>query len=464
MAQGEFVQFLDHDDLLSPNAFYEVARLLNENAAWDVIYYDEDKLSADGTARLSPFFKPDWSPVLLISANYLTHALMRRTLVIEAGKLDPATDGAQDWDLAFRVTERTNRIAHIPKVLYHWRQVSGSTSGDLTAKPWVFDTQIRCVENHLRRTGCANPQVNFPSMGFLRARWQVAGRKVSIIIPSKERVALLSRCLSSITQITLYPNYEFVIVDNGSVEPETLQYYDSLRRDPRVNIVPYNEKFNYSRANNIGARHATGDIFLFLNNDTEVLEADWLEEMVRWAERPDVGVVGAKLLYPDLTIQHAGVVIGMEGHASHVFWGAPEKYGGPFGSVDWYRNYTATTGACMMMRREVFETLGGFDEAYILAFSDIEICIRADERGLQTVYTPYARLKHYEGKTRGSFIPPEDIEVGLVHFMEPVAAGDRYFNPNLSYSHRLPTIAMPGEEGRVARLKRISEVVGQPRL
>jgi len=456
IAQGEFVQFLDHDDLLAPNALYEAVHLLNENPALDVIYYDEDKLSKDGDERRDPFFKPDWSPEMLLSANYLTHALMRRALVLDAGKLDPDTDGAQDWDLAFRVTERTNQIAHIPKILYHWRQVSGSTSGDFTAKPWVFDTQIRCVENHLRRTGIEQPKANFPSPGFLRVRWPVSGKKVSIIIPSKENVDFLRQCLSSITHITTYPDYEIVIVDNGSVEKETLNYYQTLRRDPRVKLAPYNQPFNYSAANNLGARHASGEILLFLNNDIEILEADWLEEMVRWAERPNVGIVGAKLLYPDLTIQHAGVVIGMEGHASHVFWGAPETYSGPFGSVDWYRNYTAVTGACMMMRRDVFDTLGGFDEAYILAFSDIEICVRVHERGLRTVYTPFARLKHYEGKTRGSHIPMKDVKIGVEHFTALVEAGDSYFNPNLSYTHRLPTIVGPNEEGRVARLHRIA--------
>ncbi len=457
MARGEFVQFLDHDDMLAPNALYEAVRRLNQNPATEIVYYDEDKLSEDGRQRRDPFFKPDWSPELLISVNYLTHALMRRSLVLEAGKLDPEMDGTQDWDLVLRCIERTDNIEHISTVLYHWRQVQGSTAGEFGAKSWVFERQLRAVANHLRRVGIDQAATSFAAPGYLRAIWPVSGAKVSIIIPTREKVDLLRKCITSITEITDYPAYEFVVVDNGSVEQQTLRYYEQLRHNSRVRMVEYLEHFNYSKANNLGAQHASGDIFLFLNNDIEALDADWLEEMVRWAERPEVGIVGAKLLYPDRTVQHAGVVIGMEGHASHVFWGATERQGGPFGSVDWYRNYSAVTGACMMMRREVFELLGGFDETYILAFSDIEICLRAINNGYRVVYTPYARLIHHEGKSRGNHIPKNDIQVGAEHFISFVEVGDPYFNPNLSYTSRMPLIAGSDEENRVARLRRIAE-------
>ena len=456
MAQGEFVAFLDHDDLLAPEAFYEVVKLLNEARETDFIYFDEDKLSEDGRVRRDPLFKPDWSPELLLSANYLTHAVVRRSLVMEAGGLDPEMDGAQDWDLAFRCTERTSDIEHIPKVLYHWRQIGGSTAGRFGAKPWVFDAQLCCVENHLERIGVKQAKVTFPTPGFFRVAWPILGSKVSIIIPTKENVAFLLKCLTSISQMTAYPEFEIILVDNGSSEEKTLKYYQTIKRDARIRIVDYPGAFNYSAANNLGAQHATGDLLLFMNNDIEVLEPDWLEEMVRWAERPKIGVVGAKLLYPDLTIQHAGVVVGMEGHASHVYWGAREKDSGPFGSVDWYRNYSAVTGACMMIPREVFDEIGGFDEDYILTLSDIEICVRITNLGYRVVYTPFARLKHYEGKSRRDYIPAHDVQVGIDHLMSLVEVGDPYFNPNLSYTTRVPTIARRDEENQASRLRRIA--------
>ena len=219
----------------------------------------------------------------------------------------------------------------------------------------------------------------------------------------------------------------------------------------------YNEKFNYSRANNIGARYARGEILLFLNNDVEILQPDWLEEMVRWVERPQIGAVGAKLLYPDDTIQHAGVVVGMEGHASHVFWGYHERQSGPFGSVEWYRNFTAVTGACLMIPRDLFEAILGFDEKYILAFSDIKICMRIRREGYRVLYSPFARLRHFEGKSRGYHIPQNDIQQGIDDFMPLVETGDPYYNPNLSYIERKPTIAAPMRKRRVARLLRIAE-------
>jgi GT2 family glycosyltransferase len=455
MATGEFIQILDHDDVLAPQALFEIASLLSEQPDTDLIYFDEDKLSSDGSVRRDPFFKPDWSPELLISANYLTHSCLRRSLVQEIGGFDPAMDGAQDWDLVLRFSERTDKIAHVPKVLYHWRQLEVSAAGALDAKPWVFDRQIRCVENHLERRGIANAKAMFPKPGYLRAIWPSAAPKVSIIIPTKDKVDFLRTTITSLTRRTLYPNYEIIIVDNGSKEAETLAYYKSLSGSPNIQKVDFDQSFNYSAANNLGARVASGDILLFLNNDVEILHSDWLEEMVRWAELPEMGVVGAKLLYPDNTIQHAGVVVGMEGHASHVFYGVQEYTAGPFGSVDWYRNYSAITGACMMLRREVFEAIGGFDAGFVLAFSDVEICVRAIQQGYRVMYTPFARVRHFEGKSRGDHIPLHDIQVGVDRLLELVRRGDPYFNPNLSYTLRVPAIVRPDEEDRTARLERL---------
>jgi GT2 family glycosyltransferase len=456
MAAGEYVAILDHDDVLAPHMLHEVVRRIRTDRFADVVYFDEDKLSEDGAERRDPFFKPDFSPEMLVSANYLTHAVYRRSLVEAAGGFDPDYEGCQDWDLAFKVTERTREVVHIPQVLYHWRQVSGSTAGEFGAKSYVFERQLACVRDHLERSGLAGVSTGFPAPGFLHARWPASGAKVSIVIPTRDRVELLSRTIRSLREVTAYPAYEFILVDNGSEQPRTRRYLDDLRAEPDVRIVDYAEKFNYSRANNLGAAQATGEILLFLNNDVEILHPDWLEEMVRWADRPEIGVVGAKLLYPDRTIQHAGVIVGMEGHASHVFWGYRERQSGPFGSVDWYRNFTAVTGACMMVRRGIFEAAGGFDEKYILAFSDIEFCMRVIERGLRVVYTPHARLVHFEGKSRGDHIPSNDIRVGLDDFMPLVERGDPFYNPNLSYVERKPMIRPADEEDRVSRLLRVA--------
>jgi len=455
LATGEFLVLLDHDDTLAPNMLFEIAKVLGERPEIDLIYCDEDKLSEFGQQRSEPFFKPDWSPELLLSANYLMHSVIRHTLFVEVGGFSADVDGAQDWDLVLRCSERTTAIAHIPKVLYHWRQIVGSTAATYEAKPCVFDNQLRVVAEHLRRQGITEARTRFTSPGFLQALWPTRNTKVSIIIPTKEKVELLRHCLNSLLQLTDYEHYEVILVDNGSQQAETLAYYAELRHDERIRILDYAQPFNYSAANNCGAAHASGELLLFLNNDIEILEPDWLEELVRWAERPDIGVVGAKLLYADGRIQHAGVVVGMEGHASHIFWGVREQYSGIFGSSDWYRDYMAITGACMMMRRSLFEEVGRFDEEYELAFSDIEICLRAIEAGYRNVYTPFARLRHHEGGSRGQHIPVDDILRAYDHMHTLVAQGDPFFNPNLSYASRVPQLSRADEQTREARLRHL---------
>ncbi len=454
-AQGDFVAFLDHDDLLAPNMLYEVVDALNQDPHTDIVYFDEDKISADGQVRKDPWFKPRaWSPDLLLSVNYLMHSVFRRSLLQEVGGFDPQMDGAQDWDLALRCTEKTQKIRHIPKVLYHWRQVPGSAAAAADAKPWAFRAQINCVQSHLQRLGVQDAQVVSPSLGQIRVLWPATHAKVSIIIPTKDKVGLLHACLSSLLTITSYPDYEIILVDTGSVENDTWQYYDSLD-DPRVKIVKFKEEFNYSKANNFGVQHASGEILLFLNNDTQILAADWLTELAGWASRPEVGAVGCKLLRPDGTIQHAGIIIGLEGHGSHVFEGNPESYYGPFGSSEWYRDYQAVTGACMCMRREVFEQVNGFDPAYQIGYGDIDLCLRVREKGYRVVYTPFARLLHHEGGTRGLSLPASDVLRASIKMYDLICAGDAYFNPNLSYMKRKTAIALPDEETREERLFRI---------
>lgn len=464
LAEGEFVSLLDHDDLLAPNALFEVAALLNAppqiGNAVDVIYFDEDKISADGSDRRSPWFKPDFAPDTLLSNNILMHCVIRRTLLQQIGGFDSAMDGAQDWDVALRLSEVTDKILHIPKVLYHWRQIEGSAALDANAKPWAYDAQARCMKAHLARLGAPDAGVSFPALGLVHINWPTGNAKVSIIIPTKDKADLLRACIDSILTKSTYPHYEIIVVDTGSTEAETLAYFAQLRQDPRVKIITYSGRFNFGKANNWGARHAAGDLLLFLNNDTEVLEPAWLEEMVGWAMRPETGVVGAKLLRPDGTIQHAGLIMGMLGHGSHVFEGGHEHEYGIFGSPEWVRNYQAVTGACMMVRRAIFEEVGGFDEVYEIGYSDIELCLRINRAGYRTVYTPFARLLHQEGGSRGLYLPPADVVRATLQMWPTIQPGDPNFNPNLSYMHRVPRLAIPKAESSAQRLLHILRLFG----
>ena len=456
MAQGEYVQLLDHDDLLAPNALFEVARRIHQDPEVDILYFDEDKVSADGRQRHSPWFKPEaLSPDLLLSTNYLFHSVIRRSLLLETGQFDPAVDGAQDLDLSLRMLEKNPRLAHIPHIVYHWRQVPGSAASDANAKPWAYAAQKRCLEAHLQRLGYPQATVDFPSLGNVHIRWPLSGQKVSIIIPSKDKVDVLRPCLESIFSQTAYPDYEIILVDTGSAEPETQVYYESLASEPRLTLVRDTAPFNFHRVCNLGARHARGEVFIFLNNDTEALDPAWLDELVGWAERPEVGVVGAKLLRPDGTIQHAGIIIGLAGHGSHVFDGGREHLYGPFGSTEWYRNYQAVTGACMALRRSVFEQLGGFDEMYQVGYGDIDLCLRAAQAGYRVIYNPFARLLHHEGATRGLSQPPSDVLRASMSMFPLIQAGDPYFNPHLSPLQRVPALALPGEPTPTETLFRI---------
>lgn len=447
MSRGEFLALFDHDDLVPPDMLYEVVKKLNEHPDADIIYFDEDKVSGDGKDRNSPIFKPHtWSPDHLLATNYLMHSVIRRTLVFAAGGFKSEMDGAQDWDLLLRCTEQTDRIYHIPRVLYHWRQVEGSAALTTEAKPWAFKAHALCIAARLKRMGIENPRVTSPGVGRVRVIWPVSYAKISIIIPTKDKPELLRACVSSILNETTYPNYEIILVDTGSKQRETLRYYEELQAEPRVRLEYYDRvPFNFSATNNFGARFATGDILLFLNNDTEVLEADWLEEMAGWVERPEVGIVGPKLIRPDDTIQHVGVIIGLGGHASHVFDGCSEHSYTIFGSPEWYRNYQAVTGACLMIRRAVFEEVGGFDEAYLIGYSDITLCLHTTQRGYRVVYTPFARLLHHEGGSRGYYLPPSDVLRAYCQMQPVVETGDPYFNPNLSYFRLEPDFAQPDD-------------------
>ncbi|MBM4068451.1 MAG: glycosyltransferase [Planctomycetes bacterium] len=442
----ELLAFLDLRDVVAPQWLFEAVRRFNDKPDTDIVYCDEDRLSADGVSRSKPLFKPSWSPDLLLSTNFLANAVVRRELAEAAG----SADGSCDFYL--RCAEQARRIEHVPRVYYHRHDGSASSLDPLA------------VEGHCRRIGLTGATANVDGNGVMRVVWPASGATVSIIIPTKDKVALLRQCVQSILRQTGYANYEIILVDNQSVEPATHAYYDSLRSDPRIRIIDYAESFNYSTANNIGVRHAVGERLLFLNNDTEVLEAGWLDELVRWADRPEIGVVGAKLLYSNRTVQHAGVILGMSGFCGHIYRGVAPDHAGMFGSLNWYRNYLAVTGACLMMRRDVFERIGGFDDGYRLGYGDIEICLRAIKHGYRVVCTPFAPMLHHEGRTRFNHLPLPDMRRAYLEMGPSIEAGDPYFNPNLSYSHFLPTLAEPNEASCRERLRQVMRESGAGKM
>ena len=441
LANGEFIALLDHDDLLAPFALFEVVKSLNEIPDSDFIYSDKDLVTEDGKIRFNPLFKPDWSPEIMLSANYLSHlCIIRKSLIDKVGDFLPDTDGAQDWDLFLRIAEKKPRIIHISKILYHWRESNTSCAQrGAEAKPYIFEAQRIAVQNHLQRRGLLGNVVLNPS-GKLRVKWTITyNTKISIIIPSRD-INLLNTCVESVLDISTYKNFEIIIIDTGIEADENPWYYQKISGDPRIKIIKYGATFNYSAVNNMGVRHSVGDVLLFLNDDTEVMTSDWLEEMMGWIEQQDIGVVGAKLLRPDGAIQHAGVVIGLTGFAGHPFAGGYENYMGPFGSTEWYRNYLAVTGACMMIRRDVFDEASGFNETFVLCGSDVELCLRIRKKGYRIVYTPFAKLKHHEAASRGNCVPSQDFRVSYEHYKPFLEKGDPYYNLNLSLRYTIPHI------------------------
>jgi GT2 family glycosyltransferase/SAM-dependent methyltransferase len=430
LATGDFVALLDHDDELPPEALFEVIARLNEDPDLDLIYTDEDKVGADGQ-RVEPFFKPDWSPDLLLSMNYITHlSVFRRRLLEEIGGFRPGFDGSQDYDLLLRFSERARRIAHIPKILYHWRKAPGSAAASTVAKPFAYEAARRAIEDAVRRRG-QEAEVVCVLPGIYSVRYKLRGTPlVSIIIPTRDRWSLLRECLRSIEERTRYPRYEIIVLDNDSTETEALEGFNAIADRWRVYACP--GAFNFSALNNFGASKARGDYFVFLNNDTQVVEPDWLGAMIEQAQRPEVGAVGARLHYPDGRIQHAGLVLGVGGVADHAFKGLPGTSFTYFAFASVVRNVSAVTAACMMVPRGAFEEVKGFDERLQVALNDVDLCLRLRQRGYLIVYTPFALLYHHESGTRGRLHPPEDEELVWTVWGDWIRKGDPYYNPNLT--------------------------------
>ena len=447
LAKGDYVAFLDHDDVLCPHALYACAEaILNARGDGrgeaDVIYSDEDKMDLKGKTFREPAFKPDFDPDLLYSVNYICHLLVvRRSFLMETGLLRSAYDGAQDYDLILRLSERAGRIIHIPQILYHWRCHQESTSQNPEAKSEAFEAGRRALNAHYERCRIPAQAVmgEFPGLYRTVYHWPHSPL-VSILIPNKDQVPVLKRCLMSILEKTEYPSYEILIIENNSTQEETFRFYREMSAaDERVHVVTYREAFNYSAINNYGAARASGDYLLLLNNDTEVIDPSWLTELMGYGQRPDVGIVGARLYYPDNRIQHAGVVLGYGGVAGHCFVQQPRESTGYCHRIICAQDYSAVTAACMLVRRSVYEEVGGFFEGLAVAFNDVDFCLKVREKGYLVVYDPHAQLIHYESLSRGLEDTPEKQarfarEIALIRSRWPKAfdAPDPYYNPNLS--------------------------------
>ncbi len=427
LARGDFVCFMDHDDLLAPSAFAEMQKKLVEG--FDAVYSDEDKLE-DLTGQLTePFFKPEWSPEYLRGAMYIGHLLCVRKELARAVRFDSDFDGVQDFEFMLRVGEVTSSVGHIPRILYHWRKTPGSIAEHGNAKPQIDALQERAVNAHLQRLGLP---ARAETKGVHRLRSTPAPcakyPRVSIIIPSKDSPALLGRCLESLFELTSYPNFEVVVVDNATTDPEALRL---LKKFP-VRVLEMPGRFNFSRANNRGVQKATGDLLVFLNNDTEIIERDWLQHLHYHASQPDVGAAGSLLIYGNHTVQHAGVVLGMRGTADHIMRRFPKEVDGYAGSLSCAREVTAVTAACMMMRKDLFCEIGGFNEHYFTAYQDVDLCLNLRERGLRIVYTPEAVVVHHESLSRKDYYDMVDRMLLLDQWESVIERGDPYYNPNLN--------------------------------
>lgn len=441
MAEGDFIVFADHDDTLAPDALYEVAKVIREHPDAEFIYSDEDLTDAKGN-RIDPHFKPDFNLDYLRSVNYICHLVaVKRSLQEEVGLLRPECDGAQDYDFVLRCVEKTDKIHHIQRVLYHWRSHDGSTAGNQDSKQYAIDAGKRALDDHYARLGL-EAEVEFTGIFIIyRTKFKVQGNpKVSILIPTKDHIEDLEKCIVSIQEKSTWKNVEIIVIENNSEEKETFAYYEELKkRYHNVKVVEYKGGFNYSAINNFGASFAEGDYYLLLNNDTEVITPDWMEQMIGYCQRPDVAIAGARLFYPDNTVQHAGVVVGIGGVAGHVETGYGKNYTGYMGRLQTAQDISAVTAACLMVKKSVFEELGGLDETFAVAFNDVDFCLRARELGKLVVFLPSVDLYHYESKSRGYETTPEkkarfagETARFQERYKELLEKGDPYYNPNLT--------------------------------
>ena len=453
MASGELVAFLDHDDVLPSHAILTMAEALAEAPEAVLAYSDEDKIDPRGR-RAGPHFKPKWNPDLLLSQNYIGHLVVARLdAVREVGGLREGFEGSQDHDLLLRLTEgrHPDAVIHVPHVLYHWRQTPSSTSMSKDAKPYAAQAGRRAVEDALARRSEGGEVMLSDDVPFAyRVRYRPRSwPKVSLVMPTRDGGEVLRRAIESVLHGTDYPDLELIVVDNGSEDPNTLATLTQAARDPRVRVRRDARPFNYSALNNAAVRDADGEVLALVNDDVEAISREWLQEMVSHAIRPQIGCVGAKLLYPDQTVQHAGVILGIGGVAGHAHkrFGASDP--GYFGRLQLTHALSAVTGACLVVRREVYENVGGLDEGLEVAFNDVDFCLRVRDAGLRNLYTPYAILVHHESLTRGSDLSDENRErfAREVRFMQArwgrALREDPFYSPHLTLDHEDFSIAAP---------------------
>ena len=437
-ARGEFVGLLEQGDELAPDALLEIVKLWQEHPRADLIYSDVDEIDRT-ESRSAPYFKPGWSPDLLLSANYISHlSIYRRSLLEEIGGFREGFDGCQDYDLVLRVTERTDEIHHVPKVLYHRREDASLLASSDDDKSRARERTRRALSDALERRGLEGSVEEGHLPDHFRVKLKVKGEpKVSIIIPTRDNVFLLKRCVESVERLTTYRNYELLIVDNNSSDPEALEYLASIPH----RVIPFTEAFNYSRINNFAVSQAEGEYVLLLNNDTEVISGEWLEAMLEHAQRPEVGAVGARLLYPDGRIQHAGVIVGVGSpweagvsmHAHQFYSSGSPGYAGALKTTT---NYSAVTAACMLFRKALFTELGGLEEDNLpIQFNDVDLCLRMRQRGYYIVYTPYAELYHHESVSRGHFSGSRTENLYMRERWGEVMDKDPYYNANFSRAY-----------------------------
>lgn len=454
VARGEFCAFLDHDDTLAPDALLCVVEAITRNPGVRFVFSDEDRLDEAGV-RSQPFFKPAWDGEWLRTTNCVLHFMVVQTALLrEAGGLRTGIDGAQDWDLVLRIEERAGRgrIVHVPRVLYHWRMLAGSTAAAAYEKPALVAAQRSVLADSLVRRGEAGGIEHGTAGWRIRHALPVPAPRVSIVIPTRDRVELLRACVESIRSRTAYPDYEIVLVDNDTREPAAREYLDQLARSEAARVIPFAAAFNYSALCNTGVRAARGAAIALLNNDIEVREGDWLEELVSLAARPGIGLAGATLFYPDGTLQHAGVILGLNGVADRPWIGTPRGFAGPCGRARAVREVSAMITACAVVMRDRYLAAGGMDESLAVSCNDLDLCLRLAHKGLRHVISPYATLVHHESASRGYADDPANAalsrdEEARFAALWPQAAEDRLYNPNLTLSGRAYDLAWPPRTG-----------------
>ena len=445
LATGEYIGLFDHDDILHPCALYEYAKAINERGA-DYIYCDEATFQdGDIDRMITMHFKPDYAIDNLRANNYICHfSVFSRELLDGTELFRTKFDGSQDHDMILRLTDRAQNIVHVPKLLYYWRSHAGSVAANIEAKPYAIESARNAVADHLRKHGFEHFTITSTRAfeTIFKITYEIIGEpKISIVIPNKDHVEDLRRCVTSIFEKSTWENYEIIVVENNSETREIFSYYDELRNNPRIKIVTWEGTFNYCAVNNFGVAAAEGDYILLLNNDTQVITVNWMEELLMYAQRPDVGAVGGKLYYGDKTIQHAGVVIGLGAHrtAGHVHYRQKRENLGYMGRLCYAQDMTAVTGACLMVKKSLYEQAGGLDESFAISLNDVDFCLKLRKAGYLNVFTPFAELYHYESVSRGLDDHGEkakryDEESARFRekWKEELAAGDPYFNPNFS--------------------------------